>query len=83
VTTSNARQPGRRGPATRPRHVQQFQLAVLELERTRKLEERRVALRRIAELNARLGELELLMGALQHALAVPVPPRLAAAGGAS
>jgi hypothetical protein len=59
-TASVVRRPAPRSakPQGSGRYVQQFQLALLELERTRRHEERRAASRRVAELDARLADLE-------------------------
>lgn len=42
-------------------HVHQFQLALLELERTRRTHERQAALARVRELDERLAEIEALV----------------------
>lgn len=54
------------------RHVHQFQIACLELERTRRLNELTQATQRVADINARLAEIEKEMGA--HAAAMPKLP---------
>lgn len=56
------------GAHSNERHVQQFQLAALELERTRRSREKEAALRRLADLEARLGEIEALMIKRREAL---------------
>ena len=58
------------GVHSNERHVHQFQLGALELERTRRLRERRSALRRIEELDARLAHIDALMRKRQEALGV-------------
>lgn len=42
-------------------HVHQFQLALLELERTRRTHERQAAQRRVRELDERLAEIDALV----------------------
>jgi len=50
------------------RHVHQFQLASLELELTRRSREKQAALRRIADIDARLAEIDVLIRKHQEAL---------------
>jgi len=58
-----------RGSALRrQRHVVQFQLGVLELERTRREQERQTARRKIAQVEQRLRQLDTLIRERQHAL---------------
>jgi len=58
-----------RGSALRrQRHVVQFQLGVLELERARREQERQTALRKIAQVERRLRQLDALIRARQDAL---------------
>lgn len=55
------------------RHVHQFQLALLELEKTRRLHERQAALGRLRELDDRLAEIDALIRRdLEAAGAAPV-----------
>jgi hypothetical protein len=65
------------------RHVHQFQLAALELERTRRNREKQAALRRVRDIDAMLAEIEVVMRRHQEALglrglepgaAAPEPP---------
>lgn len=56
------------GAHSNERHVHQFQLASLELERTRRGRERTAALRRIAEVDARLAEIDAIILKHQEAL---------------
>jgi hypothetical protein len=56
------------GSHSNERHVHQFQLAALELECTRRNREKQAALRRLAELDARLAEIEDLMLKRREAL---------------
>ena len=56
------------GAHSNERHVHQFQLAALELERTRRDREKQAALRRLADLETRLLEIELLMMKRREAL---------------
>jgi hypothetical protein len=56
------RRPGRTGVGRRRhRYVQQFQLAVLELERARRRHERDAAARKVNEMDLRLHELQVLI----------------------
>ena len=58
-----------RGSALRgQRHVVQFQLGVLELERTRREQERQTARRTIAHVERRLRQLDALIRARQDVL---------------
>jgi len=50
------------------RHVHQFQLASLELERTRRSREKQAALRRVGDVDARLAEVEGLIRKHQEVL---------------
>jgi hypothetical protein len=59
------------GTGAHSRHVRQFQLASLELERTRRTHEKQAALRRMRDVDARLAEIEALIRKHQAALAVP------------
>ena len=52
------------------RHVHLFQLATLELERTRRSRERATAIRRIRDIDQRLAEIEAIIGRHQAALGV-------------
>jgi hypothetical protein len=63
------RSPGHGSVPRGARHIQQFQLAVLELERARRRQERDAAQRRLAEIDARLAEIEAAVRAKQDALA--------------
>jgi hypothetical protein len=56
------------GAHSNERHVHQFQLAALELERTRRDREKQAALRRLADLESRLLEIEALMIKRREAL---------------
>ena len=56
------------GVHSNERHVHQFQLGALELERTRRRREKQAALRRIQELDARLAHIDTLMRRRQEAL---------------
>jgi hypothetical protein len=56
------------GVHSNERHVHMFQLAALELERTRRDREKQAALRRLADLETRLGEIEALMTSRRDAL---------------
>ncbi|HYU32475.1 MAG TPA: hypothetical protein VEW48_09950 [Thermoanaerobaculia bacterium] len=58
------------GTHSNERHVHQFQLASLELERTRRGREKQAALRRVATIDARLAEIEELIRKHQEALGV-------------
>lgn len=58
------------GAHSNERHVHQFQLASLELERTRRGREKKAALRRIADIDARLAEIDVLIRRHQEALGV-------------
>ena len=64
------RRSGSPRPVTRPRkrHELQFELALLELERSRRELERASLDRRLAEADARLRELDLRMRARQREL---------------
>ena len=50
------------------RHVHQFQIAALELERSRRLQERKYAMTRVANIDARLAEVEALIRKHQEIL---------------
>jgi hypothetical protein len=54
---------------TTERHVHQFKIASLELERTRRSKDLANALARVAEISKRLGEIEAEME--QHRVAMP------------
>lgn len=56
------------GVHSNERHVHQFQLASLELERTRRGREKKAAQRRIADIDARLAEIDELIRKHQEAL---------------
>lgn len=56
------------GAHSNERHVHMFQLAALELERTRRSREKQTALRRLGDLETRLGEIEALMVTRREAL---------------
>jgi|RifCSP16_2_1023846.scaffolds.fasta_scaffold126975_2 hypothetical protein len=56
------------GVHSEERHVKQFQIACLELERARRARERQAALGRIAHLDCRLGEIASLIADYQEAL---------------
>ncbi|MDD5309176.1 MAG: hypothetical protein PHU25_17830 [Deltaproteobacteria bacterium] len=56
------------GTHSNERHVHQFQLASLELERTRRTREKRTAFRRIMDIDARLVEIDDLIRRHQEAL---------------
>jgi len=53
----------------RERHVVQFQLGVLELERTRREQERQTARRKIADVERRLRQIDALIRERQAVLA--------------
>jgi hypothetical protein len=53
---------------TNERHVLQFQLAALELERTRRNREKQAALRRVGDIDRTLSEIEKVMRQHQTAL---------------
>lgn len=55
------------------RHAHQFQIACLELERTRRLKELSIASQRVADIHIRLEEIEQEMLAHVAAMA-PLPP---------
>ena len=59
---------------TTERHVHQFKIASLELERTRRSKDLASALARVAEINKRLGEIEAEME--RHRVAMPPLPVL-------
>lgn len=63
------------------RHVHQFQIAVLELERTRRTRERQAAMDRVQGLDTRLGEIEAAIRKHQEALGIPGARREAPAAG--
>jgi hypothetical protein len=52
------------------RHVHQFQIASLELERSRRLRERQYAMSRVNDIDVRLREVEALMLKHQEALGI-------------
>jgi hypothetical protein len=52
-----------------PRYLQTFQLAVLELERARRQQERTAARQRLDDIETRLAEIEALLRAKQESLA--------------
>ena len=54
------------------RHVHQFQLASLELERTRRAREKQAAFRRIKDVDARIAEIDGLIRKHQDALNLKV-----------
>jgi hypothetical protein len=56
------------GSQANERHVHQFQLAALELERTRRNREKQAALRRVGEIDRMLSEIEKVMRQHQAAL---------------
>ena len=56
------------GSQANERHVHQFQLAALELERTRRTREKQAALRRVRDIDAMLAEIEVIMRRHQEAL---------------
>jgi hypothetical protein len=56
------------GTHSNERHVHQFQLASLELERTRRTREKQAAMRRVADIDARMAEIDSLIGRHQAAL---------------
>src|SRR5436305_1097238 len=56
------------GSHSKERHVRQFQLAALELERTRRTRERDAALRRVRDIDTMLAEIALAMLKHQEAL---------------
>ena len=53
------------------RHVHQFQIASLELEKSRRTREREAALKRIGNLDGRLAEIEASIRKHQEALGIP------------
>lgn len=56
------------GTHANERHVHQFQLAALELERTRRSRERQAALKRVHDIDAMLAEIDKVMSRHQLAL---------------
>lgn len=56
------------GAHSNERHVHQFQLACLELERTRRAREKQAAFRRIMDIDARFVEIDDLIRKHQEAL---------------
>ena len=56
------------GTHSNERHVHQFQLASLELERTRRTREKAAAMRRVADIDARMVEIDALIHKHQEAL---------------
>jgi hypothetical protein len=56
------------GSQASERHVHQFQLAALELERTRRTREKQAALRRVGDIDRMLSEIEKVMSQHQAAL---------------
>jgi hypothetical protein len=56
------------GSQANERHVHQFQLAALELERTRRTREKQAALRRVGDIDRVLLEIEKVMRQHQAAL---------------
>jgi hypothetical protein len=62
------------GVHSNERHVHQFQIATLELERTRRGQEMKAALARIASLEARLAEIDGQIAQHQKALGLTIPP---------
>lgn len=60
------------------RHVHQFQLALLELEKTRRMHERQAAAARLRELDDRIAEIDALIG--RHLEAAGAAPVSAASG---
>lgn len=63
------------GTHSNERHVHQFQLASLELERTRRTREKKAALQRIATIDLRLEEINELIRRHQDALGVTTGER--------
>lgn len=61
---------GRRVRQDVPKHVHHFQLASIELERSRRERERVAALERVAHIEERLAELEELLRQHQRALGI-------------
>lgn len=61
---------GRRVRQDVPKHVHHFQLASIELERSRRERERAGAIERVAQLEERLAELEELVRQHQRALGI-------------
>ena len=58
------------GVHSNERHVRQFQLGALELERTRRSRERQAALRRIKDLEERLAQIDALISKHQESLRI-------------
>jgi hypothetical protein len=58
------------GSHSNERHVHQFQLAALELERTRRNKEKVAALRRVRDIDLMLAEIEVIMRRHQEALGI-------------
>jgi hypothetical protein len=69
------------GVRSNERHVHQFQIALLELERTRRTRERQVALDRVQRLDTRLEEIEATIRKHQEALGIPGASREEPAAG--
>lgn len=65
----------RGGASSNERHVHQFKIACLELERTRCTRERHAHMNRIKHLERRLAELDASIGKHLEVLAVPDPLR--------
>jgi hypothetical protein len=63
------------GVHSNERHVHQFQIASLELERSRRLRERQCAMNRVNDIDARLREVDALMLKHQEALGISVDER--------
>lgn len=61
------------GAHSNERHVHQFQIASLELERTRRVQEQEAALRRLKNLEVRVAEIDALIRKHQEALGAVVP----------
>ena len=53
------------------RHVHQFQIASLELEKSRRTREREATMKRVSTLDARLAEIEATIRKHQDALGIP------------
>jgi len=65
---ATGRTPPRGSAVRRERHVVQFQLGVLELERTRREQERQTARRKIADVERRLRQIDALIRERQAVL---------------
>lgn len=62
------------------RHVIQFQLAALELERTRRNREKEAALRRVRDIDRMLLEIEEVMRRNHEILGLSIPESIVPAG---